>query len=258
MKRLIVLQLILIASLQVFPETIDSLKAQRERLYTKYSDINLPGKEINNDDIAKSLLILKDVVIADTRIITKYEEYNSKIKAADTIIKVQKSENAALNNKLTAATDRLFIIYIAVGALVCMLVIALVFLIAFNIKVRNLKKKATNFNELIRTADSDRQILQQLNEQIQIKDIALLDKDLALSSLQKEKETLSVKLMEVQGKIEELQKQPPPQVMQAPNKQPEFYDENIAKLEKLGRMKDMGIVTEEEFNIFRKKFLSEI
>ena len=46
-------------------ETIDSLKSRRELLYSKYLDINIPGKQLNKTETDNSLSLLKELIIIE-------------------------------------------------------------------------------------------------------------------------------------------------------------------------------------------------
>jgi len=257
MKRISVLFILSIAFLQAFPDSLDSLKVQRDRLYEKYSDINLPGKTVSYEDKEKSLQILKDVVIVDTKIIKELSEYGDEIKTNESKINALITQNNSLTDELSAATDRLFIIYITVGLIVCMLVISLVLLMAYHIKYKKLKKLNVNFNEMLRSADNDRALLQKLNETMLEKEQELSGKNTLLAELQKEKEVLENKLTDIKSQKQELQQQPP---TAPPLTGPELeqFNINLAKIEKLGRMLELGIVTEDEFKTFKRKFLGDL
>jgi len=275
MKRIIIFLVLLIAISQVFSETLDSLEAQRERLYTNYSEINLPGRISTTDNDKKSELILKDIVIVDTKIIRNLSSFESKSKEYEAKIAKLNSEKKSLSDELSSTTDRLKLIYIAAGAMVCLLVISLVLLIGTSMKCRNWKKKAKTLS----TSESDRMLIQQLNDSVLAKDremaeikatlvtqkTEIVTDDNKVTDLQNQLgETLS-KLEATQNKLEQLQNQPP-EVLSLPKTQPipmsndeiAKFDTNLIKIEKLSRMKELGIVTEEEFNTFRKKFLGEL
>ena len=258
MKRLSLLLFFIFAFVRSYPESIDSLKAQRERLYTRYSEINLPGKELSKVDAEKSLLILKDVVIADSRIINAYNSYDTKISETEKQLKSLKAENAALAEKLEGVNDRLFIVYIAGGTLVCLLVLALVLLIAGKMNIRKLKKKLGNYNELQQDANKYVQTQQEMKVKLEENEKVLAEKMERLSTLLSENKQLENLLGDAKLKLEEIEKLPPALLTETPKTVHEFNDENMAKLEKLSRMKEMGIITEDEYNTFRKKFIGEI
>ncbi len=270
MKKTIILLVFIIAALRVFPDSLDSLNAQRERLYGKYSELNLPGRELTNEDSKKSDQLLKDMVIVDTKIISQLSNFGKKVKEYDARIAALVVEKNGLSEKLSASTDRLFIIYIASGAIVCMLVISLVFLISSNIKLKKLKKKTATFNEMLNSSETDRALAKQLTEDLRLRDKSLAEKNALLASLQKEIETFKNKIKELQDTLDDIKNQtpqpppppPPPDPMinaiPVSNEEIAQFDMNIVKLEKLSRMKELGIVTEDEFNTFRKKFLGEL
>ena len=232
-------------------------------MYGKYSELNLPGRETSVDDQKKSELILKDLVIVDTKIINSLSNFSAKVKDYDARIAALVVEKNALSDKLIASDDRLFIIYIASGAIVCLLVVSLIFVISGNIRYRKLKKKNTDFNEMLRSADNDKVLAKQLTDSLTAKEKELSEKNALLTTMQKEKATFENKINEIQSKLDEIKNQPPPPAPviitnQMTNEESTKFDANLVKIEKLGRMKDLGIVTEEEFNTFRKKFLGEL
>ena len=245
------------ALVQVFPESLDSLKAQRERLYTNYSNINLPGHVTTKDDNERSLQILKGLVIVDTKIIRELSEFGEKEKTYQSQIATLITETNDYSDKLVAVTDRLFIIYIVCGLLVCLLVVTLVFLIAYTIKFGRLKRKNLNFTDLLRSADSDKAMLLELNGAMRAIEQELAGKNTLLAELQKEKEVLENKLTDIKSQKEELQQQSPPAPPLTGEELAQF-NINLAKIEKLGRMLELGIVTEDEFNTFKRKFLGDL
>jgi septal ring factor EnvC (AmiA/AmiB activator) len=257
MKRFILLSIFAIVFSSSFSESIDSLKATREKLYQKYSNINIPGKELNKSDNEKSVLILKDLVIVDTKIIKEFAEFNQKTKEYDAKITSLNNENNSLSKEITANTDMLFIIYIASGTLVLLLVFAIIMLFIYMSKFSNLKKKVKDYSDLAKDADNNRLKLQQLEASIKSNENLLMEKEAVLKTLQNDKSNLEKKILDYESKLSEGLKNP---VVIAPeiNMQNEKLNANMQKIEKLGRMKELGIVTEEEFNTFKQKFLSEL
>jgi predicted nuclease with TOPRIM domain len=257
MKRISILLVFIMASIQAFTGNIDSLKLQREQLYAKYSQINQPGAELSKNDLEKMVEILKDLVIVDTKIINALSDYGKKAGEYETKIATLIKENADVSGKLTERTDKLIIVYFAAGAMVCMLVIALVVLIVTRTKYSRIRKNTLNCTEIMKKAENDKHIIDQLTESLHAKDKELMAKNNILSGLQNEKKTLEEKLNKLQHNVEALQKQPPPvaTVLSQHNDKPE---PKLAKLEKLAAMREHGIVTEEEFNTFKKKFLDEL
>lgn len=254
MKRFTVLLFIIIASMQAFPQSFDSLTKQRERLYARYSELSQPGKELSKDDMQKMMELLKQVVIVDTKIINGLAASDNKVKKAEARLDAIRTENSNLNGELSDSGDRIMILYIISGALLCMLVIAVVMLVVVRGRYANMKKNAIDLPEMMKMAENDRQVIQDLSESLRAKDKEISAKKTAISDLQKEKEELESKLNDVETKLEELQKQPPPTVPTAS----EPSDPNLAKLEKLAKMKELGIVTEEEYNTFKRKFLGDL
>lgn len=254
MKKTIILLVLIVATIRCFPESMDSLKALRELLYTEYSTINLPDKELSKNDYEKMMSILKEVVIVDSKIINQLSDFDKKTSAYNKQIRKLNTDKTTLNNQLAASEDKTFIVEIVCGMLVCLLVVSLICLVAFNIRFRKIKKKSENYTEALKMSDNDRQALQHLNEVLHAKDREVSEKNVLITGLQEETKQLKEKLIETGNKLEELQKLPPPVNIE----QNETPDPNILKLEKLGRMRDMGIVTEDEFNTFKKKFLGDL
>ena len=255
-KRFLIIVFALLV-IQAFPESIETLKAQREKLYEKFTNINIPGKELSKANYEKSISILKDLVIVDTRIIGGLSEFDKKVKEYDLKITSLNEENKLLNEKLNANNDKIFIIYIVEEALALLLVLVSIFLFIYYRKFIKAKKKTLNYAEMLKQADDDRLALQQANETIKSKDKDLVEKKSLINNLLKEKELLDKKLIEIQKSInEEIKKQP-----SISSEQNELIDKsniNLSKIEKLIKMKEQGILTEEEFNTFKQKFQSEL
>ena len=249
MKKTIILFIFTLIVIQVFPESIDSLKAKREKLYKKYTDINIPGKETTKANNEKSISILKDLIIVDTRIISEFSAFDKKTKEYDLKIESLNKENKSLSDKLIANTDQLFIIYIAGGAIVFILTLTFTFLFIYFVKFSKAKKKTLNYAEMLKQTDNDRLALQQANETIKLKDKDLTEKKSLINTLLKEKELIDKKLVEIQKQT---------LISSEQNPQLEKVNINMAKIEKLVKMKEQGIVTEEEFNTFKQKFMNEL
>lgn len=257
MKRFILLSILVFVFSCVFSESIDSLKAKREKLYQKYSDINIPGKKLSKADKEKSVILLKDLVIVDTKIIKEFATFDKKAKEYDAKITSLNDENNSLSKELTANTDMLFIIYIASGALVILLIFAIILLSIYMSRFSNLKKKVKDYSDLVKDADNNRIRLQQIEASLKSNENLLIEKESVLKTLQNDKNNLEKKISDYQAQLsEDLKKQ----VASNPesNDQNEKMNTNMSKIEKLVRMKELGIVTEEEFNTFKQKFLSEL
>ncbi len=257
MKKKIILIIFTLIVIQAFPESIENLKAQREKLYEKYTNINIPGKISSKANIEKSISILKELVIVDTRIIGELSDFNIKAKEYDLKIASLNEENKSLTGKLNANNDQLFIIYVAGVVIVLLLIFALIFLCIYYIKLNKAKKKTLNYAEMLKQADNDHLALQQANETIKLKDKDLTEKKSLINTLLKEKELLEKNLIKIQNSLNEEIKQQPLTSSER-IEQAEKANINMAKIEKLVKMKELGIVTEEEFNTFKQKFLSEL
>jgi peptidoglycan hydrolase CwlO-like protein len=140
MKKIVVLILFSLIFSRSFPESIDSLKANREILYQKYLNINVPGKESNKADFEKSASILKDIVIVDTKIIKEFATFDKKVKAFDSKAKSLNDENDSLSKELSAANNYIRIINIAGGVIIVLLILSLIFLFIYIVKYSKLKK----------------------------------------------------------------------------------------------------------------------
>jgi DNA repair exonuclease SbcCD ATPase subunit len=240
-----------------FSESIDSLKAKREKLYQKYSDINIPGRELNKADNEKSVIILKDLVIFDTKIIKEFASFDKKTKEYDTRITSLNNENNSLSKEITANTDLLFIIYIASGALVLFLVFAIIMLSIYMTRFSNLKKKVKDYSDLVKDADNNRIKLQQMDASLKSNENLLMEKESTIKTLLNDKSNLEKKVTDFESELSESMQR---HVVASPenNEQNEKLNANMLKIEKLVRMKELGIVTEEEFSTFKQKFLSEL
>lgn len=257
MKKLVVLIFVSFSANIVFSESIDSLKTKREKLYQKYSDVNIPGKELSKDDLEKIVSILKEIVIVDTRIIRENIEFDKKAEEYENTINSLNKENYTLSKKLSSNTGLLLIIYIAGGVLVVLLILGIVLLLIHFLKFRSTKKKMLNYSEILKNAETDRLKYDNVNEAIAKKDADLIKRDAMISELQKEKNSMIGKIKSLEDALTGAQKR---QNAVSPeyDSQIEKVNINISKIEKLGRMKELGIVTEEEFNTFKQKFLSEL
>ena len=140
MKKIIVLLVFSLAISLLMAESLDSLKAKRERLYQKYSDLNIPGKELNKENQTKSIAILKDIVIVDTRIIKENADFDKKVHEYEKTIKTLNTDNDTLTKLNTACTGRMMMIYICGGVLVVLMIIAIVLSMVFYAKYRAQKK----------------------------------------------------------------------------------------------------------------------
>jgi len=141
MKKIFILFAFTLIISQVFPESIDSLKSKREMLYKKYLNINIPGKEMNKADYEKSVSILKDLVIVDTKIIKEFSAFDKKSKEYDAKINSLNDENNSLSKELTATTDDFLIIHIVGGIIIFLLIIVLVIMFVYMSKYNKLKRK---------------------------------------------------------------------------------------------------------------------
>jgi len=240
-----------------FPESIDSLKAKREKLYQKYSDINIPGKELSKADNEKSVILLKDLVIVDTRIIKEFASFDKKAKEYDAKITSLNDENNSLSKELTANTDLLFIIYIASGALVILFIFTIILLFIYMSRFSNLKKKVKDYSDLVKDADNNKIKQLQIEANLKSNENLLMEKERAIKTLLNDKSDLEKKVTDFESELSESKQR---QVVAAPEnkEQNEKLNANMLKIEKLVRMKELGIVTEEEFNTFKQKFLSEL
>lgn len=240
MKKIITLTFFTFLISIAFSESIDSLKVKREKLYQKYTDVNIPGKELSKDDLEKIISALKEVVIVDTKIIRENNESDKKAKEYENTINSLNEENSALSKKLSSDTEFFLIIYIAGGILVVLLILGIIFSLIYFLKFRNMKKKMSDRSETFKNTEADRLKYDNTNEVIS-------KKDALISELQDEKNSMTGKIKSLESALIDAQKH---QITVSP--------EYNSKIEKLGRMKELGIVTEEEFNTFKQKFLSEL
>ena len=257
MKKIIFLSILILISFLGFSESLDSLKAKREKLYQKYSDINIPGKDLSEAESEKSVSILKDLVIVDTRIIKEFAAFDEKTKEYDAKITALNEENNSLSKDITANTDLLLIIYIAGGVIVLMLIVSIILIFVYMSRYANVKKKMKDYSDLVKDADNNRIKLQQAENFLKSKEDILKEKESVIRTLQENKIGIEKKLAESEVRLaEDLKKQ----VLETSenNDQNEKINLNMSKIEKLGRMKELGIVTEEEFNTFKQKFLNEL
>ncbi|MFH0865030.1 MAG: hypothetical protein V1904_02470 [Bacteroidota bacterium] len=257
MRKTIFVLFSIFLCIQGIAETLDSLKAKREMLYQKYSEINIPGKELSDKDLSRVIEILKDLVIVDTRIIKEYGNSDKELKDNAITINELNSENETLNKDKENTTDLLFIIYIAGGVIVAMLVLSLVFLFVYLSKYFKIKKKAAVYTAMLKEADNDRLRMTKMNELIALRENEAEKLKQQIHNLGNEKTVMDGKLKKLEESIAELQKTEPVKSNEY-NGQIEKVNINMSKIEKLGRMKELGIVTEEEFNTFKQKFLSEM
>lgn len=257
MKKVVLLSVYLCLCSVVFSESIDSLKAKREKLYQSYCNINIPGKETSRENREKSLVILKDLVIVDTRIISEFADFDNKTKDYDKKIITLNSENKSLTKEISANTDLLFIIYIASGAIVLILIIAVILLFIYMSRNGLLKKKLRDYSDLAKDADNLRIKIQQIESALISKDNVIIEKDTVIKSLLDKKGSMEKQISDYENQLtENLKKQTVPATES--KDQNEKVNINMSKIEKLGRMKELGIVTEDEFNTFKQKFLSEL
>lgn len=128
MKRYLILIALFLLTFSVIAESLDSLKSKRERLYQKYSDLNIPGKETKKENLQKTISILKDIVIVDTKIIRENAAFDAKLLEYEKKIKALTDDKTELEKKLAATTDKVMVIYIFGGVLVVITVLLLVIL----------------------------------------------------------------------------------------------------------------------------------
>ena len=141
MKKLIVLIFVSFIANIAFSESIDSLKTKREKLHQKYTDINIPGKELSKDNLKKIVSILKEIVIVDTKIIGEFSDFDKKVKTYDLKIMSLNEENKSLSGKLNANINQLLIIYISGGVLAVLLILSIILsLICFS-KFKSVNKE---------------------------------------------------------------------------------------------------------------------
>jgi ATP-dependent Zn protease len=257
MKKIVFVCVFIFLSIQVFAENLDSLKAKRETLYQKYSEINIPGKELSDENLSKVVEILKDLVIVDTRIIKEYGDSDKELKENAIKIAELNSENETLNEEKESTTAYLFIIYIAGGIIVAILVLSLVILFVYYSKYSKAKKRQMEYSSLLKDADNERLKVMKANEDMASKEKEIEKLTLLVQSLKDEKTVLDGKIKNLEESVSRLQKtqqNPSP----ANSGDLEKINLNMAKIEKLGKMKELGIVTEEEFNTFKQKFLDEM
>lgn len=257
MRKIIIIIVIVFIDIQCFSETLDSLKSKRESLYQKYSEINIPGKELSDKDQKKVIEILKDLVIIDTRIIKEYGASDKQLKEDAAKIKQLTTDKEDLKRESERVSDYLFIIYIVGGVIVSILVLLLIFLVIYFSKYHNLKKKNHVYTDMLKESDNDRLKISKLNELITLKEQELEKQELLIQRMKNDELTLKEKIKKLEESVVELQKTHQ-NTSSEYNDQIEKVNINISKIEKLGRMKDLGIVTEEEFNAFKQKFLSEM
>lgn len=257
MRKTVFVLFIIFLCIQGIGETLDSLKTKREMLYQKYSEINIPGKELSDKDLTKVIELLKDLVIVDTRIIKEYSNSDKELKNNALKIKELNSENETLNNEKESTTDMLFIIYIAGGVIVAILVLSFVFLFIYLLKYFKNKKKLVVYTDMLKEADNDRLKVIKMNELVSLKENEIVKLGQQIQNLNNEKLVLDDKVKKLEESVTELQKIQPG-LSSEYNDQIEKVNINMSKIEKLGRMKELGIVTEEEFNTFKQKFLSEM
>jgi hypothetical protein len=141
MKKLIVLIFVSFLVNIAFSESMDSLKNKREKLYQKYTEVNIPGKELRNDDLKKIVSILKEIVIVDSRIIKGNVEFNKKAKEYENTISSLNEENATLLKKLSSNSGLLLIIYITGGVLVILLILCIILSLIYFSKYKSIHKK---------------------------------------------------------------------------------------------------------------------
>lgn len=250
---LIVLSFLVLWQYSVYAEPIDSLKSRRESLYQKYTEKNIPGKRLSRDDLKDIVDILKDIVIIDTRIIKEYAADENELKEKVTEIKNLNSEIDSIESEKNDVTGYLYVIYIAGGFIIAILTIALILLVIYMSKYYKLKNKQNIYSDKLKEADSDRVNMAKLNEDIslKVKEIEMLEKK--IQDYKNRNELLDEKIKTLEGSLDDLQ-----QSDSEYNDEMEKVNINMSKIEKLGRMRELGIVTDEEFNTFKKKFLEDI
>ncbi len=141
MKKIVVLIFVSFLANIAFSESIDSLKTKREKLYQKYTDVNIPGKELRNDDLKKIISILKEIVIVDTRIIGEFSEFDKKAAEYEKAMGSLNGENDTLAKKLSSYTNLLLIIYITGGVLVILLILCIILSLIYFSKFKSIHKK---------------------------------------------------------------------------------------------------------------------
>lgn len=257
MKKIVFILIFIFIGIYCFSETLDSLKSKRETLYQKYSEINIPGKELSDKDLTKAIEILKDLVIIDTRIIKEYGASDKQMKEDAATIKQLTTDKEDMKKERESVSDYLFIIYIAGGVIVTILVLSLIFLIIYFSRYHKLKKKNVVYTDMLKEADNDRLKISKLNELISYKEQEIGKQGLLIQQMKNEELALKEKVKKLEASVTELQKTQQGTSSEY-NDQIEKVNINMSKIEKLGRMKELGIVTEEEFNTFKQKFLSEM
>jgi hypothetical protein len=257
MRKVLFILVIVFLSAKCFSETIDSLKAKRETLYQKYSEINIPGKELSDKDLAKVIELLKDLVIVDTRIIKEYGNSDEKLKENTTTITNLESTIALQEKDKERTNDLLFLIYMAGGVIVVMLILAIVLLFIYISRYSKSKNKQNIYGDMLKEADGDRLKMLKMEELLVQKEKDIDSLSLQSQNFRTEKALTEEKLKKLESSIAELQNAKPVNTSEY-NDQLEKVNVNMSKVEKLMRMKELGIVTEEEFNTFKQKFLEEI
>ena len=249
----LVLLFIVTWQFSLFAEPIDSLKSRRELLYQKYTEKNIPGKRLSRDDLKDIVDILKDIVIVDTRIIKEFAADENELKEKATEIKNLNSEIDSIESEKNDVTGYLYVIYITGGFIIAILTIALILLVIYMSKYYKLKNKQNIYSDKLKEADSDRVNMAKLNEDIslKVKEIEMLEKE--IQDYKNRNELLDEKIKTLEGSLDDLQ-----QSDSEYNDEMEKVNINMSKIEKLGRMRELGIVTDEEFNTFKKKFLEDI
>ncbi|HNW98735.1 MAG TPA: hypothetical protein PKK00_10040 [Bacteroidales bacterium] len=249
----LVLLFIVTWQFSLFAEPIDSLKSRRELLYQKYTEKNIPGKRLSRDDLKDIVDILKDIVIVDTRIIKEFAADENELKEKATEIKNLNSEIDSIESEKNDVTGYLYVIYITGGFIIAILTIALILLVIYMSKYYKLKNKQNIYSDKLKEADSDRVNMAKLNEDIslKVKEIEMLEKK--IQDYKNRNELLDEKIKTLEGSLDDLQ-----QSDSEYNDEMEKVNINMSKIEKLGRMRELGIVTDEEFNTFKKKFLEDI
>ena len=250
---LIVLSFLVSWQYSVYAEPIDSLKSRRESLYQKYTEKNIPGKRLSRDDLKDIVDILKDIVIIDTRIIKEYAADENELKEKTSEIKNLNTKIDIVESEKNDVTGYLYVIYIAGGFIIAILTIALILLVIYMSKYYKLKNKQNIYSDKLKEADSDRVNMAKLNEAMSLKEkeIEMLEKK--IQDYKNRNELLDEKIKTLEGSLDELQ-----QADSEYNDEMEKVNINMSKIEKLGRMRELGIVTDEEFNTFKKKFLEDI
>lgn len=257
MKRIAGVLFLIFLYVHSHAETIDSLKSKREMLYQKYSEINIPGKELSGKDLNKVIEILKDLVIIDARIIKEFGGSDKLLKDDEVKIKELNSEKETLQKEKENTADLLFLIYISGGIIVLFLLLSLVFLFVYFFKYNKTRKKMLVYAELVKDVETDRLKISKMNEVFTQKDDEIKNLGQQLQTVNNENAVMESKLKELEGQIAEIQKNQQDRAGEY-NEQIEKVNINMSKIEKLGRMKELGIVTEEEFNTFKQKFLEEL